>query len=125
MGVCPARRVHVHRAWHCRQSPAEAPGLQVFPGHSASAGVGDLLKVGSTGKRAVLWGTGRASSSPDTSPGTLRTWPDTQGWGTLARGRLVVGGPPCTYAGPPLGPNSQSKLRQRHLLGASPLFLHP
>ena len=44
MGVCPARPVHVHRAWHCRQSPAEAPGLQVFPGHSASEGVGDLLR---------------------------------------------------------------------------------
>ena len=44
MGVCPARRVHVHRAWHFRPSPAEAPGLQVFPGHSAYAAVGDLLR---------------------------------------------------------------------------------
>ena len=44
MGVCLARPVHLHRVRHCSQSPAETPGLQIFPGHSAYASVGDLLR---------------------------------------------------------------------------------
>ena len=44
MGVCPARPVHLHRVRHCSQSLAVTPGLQIFPGHSAYAAVGDLLR---------------------------------------------------------------------------------
>ena len=53
-------------------APLPGPTSLVLPGHSASAGVGELLgRVVHGGKRLVLWVAGRASLNSDSSPGTL------------------------------------------------------
>ena len=71
MGLRPARPVHLHLAWNRGRPPAPAPGAQVFPGHSASAGVGDLLKKMVRGKTRRSVRCREGFRVPGPSPGTL------------------------------------------------------
>ena len=77
-----------------------APCPQVFHGYSAPGGRENGSDVGSRGKRAVRCVAGRASRSPDTSSGTLGTWPDISRVGCVARREACAGGTCPSHARP-------------------------
>ena len=77
-----------------------APCPQVFHGYSAPGGRENGSDVGSRGKRAVRCVAGRASRSPDTSSGTLGTWPDISRVGCVARREACAGGTCPAHARP-------------------------
>ena len=126
MGLCPARPVHLHLAWNRGGPPALAPGAQVFPGHSASAGVGDLLKRMIGGKtRGPVW-CREGFPSPDPAQGPCDPRLISVRWGSFPRGRPVLGVPACACAALGLGLKPARRgLEKSHLLGVSPLFFHP
>ena len=77
-----------------------APCPQVFHGYSAPGGRENGSDLGSRGKRAVRCVAGRASRSPDTSSGTLGTWPDISRVGCVARREACAGGTCPAHARP-------------------------
>ena len=108
MGVRPARPGPLHLVRNRGRPPAPAPGPQVFPGHSASAAVGDPLGSVVLGKSRGGPLCGREGFQlPGHQPRDPReSGLVSQGWGTLPLGRLVVGRPalrlPVPMSWPPV-----------------------
>ena len=71
MGLRPARLCPLHLVRNRGRPPAPAPGPQVFPGHSASGGVGDLLGSVLHKKSRGPLGDREDSPVPGREPGTL------------------------------------------------------
>ena len=61
----------IHLALNRGRPPARLPGPQVFPRHSASAGVGELLGGVVNGKTRGPLGGREGFHFPERSPGTL------------------------------------------------------
>ena len=105
------------------KSPVQAPGPEVFPSHTVSEEVGDLLGSVSRGNRAILWVEGWASISPDRSLGTLCKWSDSSRVGNVTRGRLVGGGTECACANQVLARNQLALARRKAISWGPPHVL--
>ena len=73
------------------KSTAQAPGTQVFPAHTVSEELGELLGSVDPGKSCGPLGGRVGFSFPDRCLGTLYKWSDSSRVVHVTRGRLVVG----------------------------------